>query len=149
VHAGILFQNCQINAGIQVNEGSLGPVKFMNCGLFGTGVAPLPFLEHGDITASHAMLKGQGRATFIGCHFYYPEGPFVPKDFVDPGYPAIYGDGNGLAVSGSDFTGFNRSHIVLGPKSKSTIISATRFLGGLQLTNQGQGKVETSANINE
>ncbi|MEO8269655.1 MAG: glycosyl hydrolase family 28-related protein, partial [Aureliella sp.] len=79
VHAGILFQNCQINAGVQVDEGSLGPVKFMNCGLFGTGVAPLPYLEQGGNKATQAVLRGQGRATFIGCHFYQPEGPFVPK----------------------------------------------------------------------
>jgi len=52
-------------------------------------------------------------------------------------------------ISVRDFTGFNRNHIVLGPKSKSTIVSATRFLGGLQITNQGHGKVETSANIDE
>jgi len=149
VHAGILFQNCQINAGVIVNEGSLGPVKFMNCGLFGTGVAPLPYLELVDRKATHAMLKGQGRATFIGCHFYQPEGPFVPKDFVDPKHPVIFCDGNGLTVSGCDFTGFKRNHILLGPKSKSTIVNATRFLNGLQLTNQGPGKVETSANIDE
>ena len=84
-----------------------------------------------------------------GCHFYQPEGPFVPKSFVDPGYPVIFCDGNGLTVSGCDFTGFNRNHIVLGPKSKSTIVSATRFLGGLPLTNQGHGKVVTTANIDE
>ena len=94
-------------------------------------------------------MKGQGRATFIGCHFYQPEGPFVPKDFVDPGHPVIYGDGNGLTISGRDFTGFKRNHIGLGPKSKSTIVNATRFLGGLQLANLGQGKVEMSANIDE
>ena len=34
-----------------------------------------------------------------GCHFYQPEGPFVPKDFVDPGHPAIYGDGAGLTLA--------------------------------------------------
>jgi|GEM_PF-2283123 len=95
------------------------------------------------------MLRGQGRATFIGCHFYQPEGPFVPKDFVDPGHPVLMCDGNGLTVRGCGLTGFKRNHILLGPKSESTIVNATRFLGGLQLTNQGPGKVETSANIDE
>ena len=95
------------------------------------------------------MLMGQGRATFIGCHFYYPEGPFVHKDLVDPGHPAIYTDRAGMTVSGCDFTGFNRNHIVLGSKSKSTIVSATRFLDGLQLAYQGYGKVETSGNIED
>ncbi len=150
VHAGILFQNCQINAGVQVNEGSLGPVKFMNCGLFGTGTQPmLPFLNHDEVRASHVLLRGRGRATFIGCHFYQPEGAFVPKDYKDEGHPVIYSDGNGLTVSGCDFTGFNRNHIVLGAKSKSTLVTGTRFLGGLKLTNHGQGKVEAATNIDE
>jgi len=95
------------------------------------------------------MLMGQGRATFIGCHFYYPEGPFVHKDFVDPGHPAIYSDRAGLTVSGCDFTGFNRNHIVLGAQSKSTLVTGTRFPGGLKLTNHGQGKVEAAINIDE
>jgi len=148
VHAGILFQNCQINAGIQVGEGSLGPVKFMNCGLFGTG-HEMPYLSHGDIKASHALLRGQGRTTFVGCHFFYPEGPFVPKDFKDEGHPAVYCDGNGLTVSACDFTGFKQNHIFLGPKSKSTVVTGSRFLGGLKLENQGKGKVEAGLNIDE
>jgi hypothetical protein len=148
VQAGVLFQNCQINAGLIVNEGSLGPVKFMNCGLFGTGYKS-PYLVSGDVRATHALLRGQGRTTFIGCHFYQVEGPFVPKDFTDEGHAVIYGDGNGLTVSACDFTGFDRNHVLLGAKSKSTLITGTRFLGGLKLNNAGRGKVETGMNIDE
>lgn len=148
VHAGILFQNCQINAGVQVGEGSLGPVKFVNCGFFGTG-HEMPYLSHGGIKASHALLRGQGRTTFLGCHFYYPEGPFVPKDFKDEGHPVIYCDGNGLTVSGCDFTGAKQNHVILGPKAKSTVITGTRFLGGMKLENRGKGKVEAGLNIDE
>lgn len=150
VHAGVLFQNCQINAGVLVNEGSLGPVKFVNCGMFGTGYPPpTPHLTHGDVKATHALLRGKGRTTFIGCHFYQPEGPFVPKNFKDEGHPVIYCDGNGLTVSGCDFTAFNRNHIALGPNSRSTIVTGTRFLGGLKLHNAGQGKVQAETNIDE
>ncbi len=148
VHAGVLFQNCQINAGVLVNEGSLGPVKFMNCGMFGTGYK-MPYIEHGDVKATHAVLRGQGRTTFIGCHFYQPEGAFVAKDFNDEGHPVIYCDGNGLTLSACDFTGFDRNHVLLGAKSKSTLITGTRFLGGLKLTNSGKGKVESGSNIDE
>ncbi len=148
VHAGILFQNFQINSGVQVSEGSLGPVKFMSCGLFGTGQGT-PHLSHGEIRASHALLRGQGRTTFVGCHFYYPEGPFVPKDFKDEGHPVIYCDGNGLTLSACDFTGAKQNHVVLGPSSRSTVITGTRFLGGLKLEDQGSGKVEAGLNIDE
>jgi hypothetical protein len=52
-------------------------------------------------------------------------------------------------VSGCDFTGFARNHIALGPNSRSTILTGTRFLGGLKLHNAGQGKVEAGTNIDE
>jgi len=64
----------------------------------------------------------------------------------------IDSDGNGTTVNGCgftdrDFTGFDRNHIVPGKKPKGTIVSSTRFLGGMESTNEGQGKVVTSANI--
>lgn len=149
VHAGYLFTNCQINAGVSVDEGSLGPIKFSNCGLFGTGSFGLPYLTHGDMKATHVVHRGQGRATFVGCHFYEPEGPFVSKDYIDPGHPVIYSNGNGLTVSGCDMTGFNRNHVRLGPKARSTLVSSSRFLGGLKLNNEGIGKVVVGDNIDE
>lgn len=149
VHAGVLFTNCQINAGVVVEPGSLGPVKFMNCGLFGTGAGGLAYLSRDDARATHVLNRGLGRATFIGCHFYHPEGPFVPKGFTDAGHPVVYSDGPGLTVSGCDFTGFDRRHISLGAKAKSTVVTGSRFLGGLKLDNNGKGKVETGCNVDE
>ena len=87
--------------------------------------------------------------TFVGCHFYYPETPFVPKGFTDAGHPVIYSDGNGLTVNSCDFTGFDRNHIRLGPKAKSTLVTGSRFLGGLKLDTVGKGKVVTGDNIDE
>ena len=46
-----------------------------------------------------------------------------------------------------DFTGAKQNHVVLGPKVKSTVITATRFLGGMKLEDQGKGKVETGLNM--
>jgi len=149
VHAGLLFTNCQINAGVLIEKGSLGPVKFSNCGLFGTGTSDHPHLAHADVKATHVLNRGQGRATFIGCHFYYPEGPFVPKGAVDAGHPVVYSDGNGLTLTGCDMTGVNRNHIRLGKQSKSTVVTSSRFLGGLKLDNTGTGKVVSGHNIDE
>jgi len=78
------------------------------------------------------MLKGQGRATFIDCRFYQPEGPFVPKDFVDPGHPVLICDGNGLTVSGCDFTGFKRNHILLGSRPPQPIAISNCVAGSTQ-----------------
>jgi hypothetical protein len=79
----------------------------------------------------------------------FVEGPFVPKNFKDEGHPVIYCDGNGLTVSGCDFTGAKQNHVLLGPEAKSTVITATRFLGGMKLENRGKGKVEAGLNIDE
>lgn len=149
VHAGLLFTNCQINAGVLIEKGSLGPVKFSNCGLFGTGTSDHPHLAYADVKATHVLNRGQGRATFIGCHFYYPEGPFVPKGAVDAGHPVVYSDGNGLTITGCDMTGVTRNHIRLGKQSKSTVVTSSRFLGGLKLDNTGTGKVVSGHNIDE
>ncbi len=51
--------------------------------------------------------------------------------------------------SACDFTGFDRNHVLLGAKSKSTLITGTRFLRGMKLKNEGGGKVETGMNIDE
>ena len=149
VQAGVLFTNCQINAGVVVGEGSLGPVKFANCGLFGTGFGALPFLSHGEVRATHVLHRGRGRATFVGCHFYHPEGPFVPAGYADAGHPVVYSDGNGLTVSGCDFTGFSRRHLRLGASARSTVVSGSRFLGGLKVESEGAGKVVAGDNIDE
>lgn len=149
VHAGLLFTNCQINAGVLIEKGSLGPVKFSNCGLFGTGTSDHPHLADADAKATHVLNRGQGRATFVGCHFYHPEAPFVPKGYADAGHPVIDSDGNGLTITGCDMTGVNRNHIRLGKQSKSTVVTSSRFLGGLKLNNTGTGKVVSGHNIDE
>jgi hypothetical protein len=148
VHAGLLFTNCQINAGIQVTAGTLGPVKFMNCGIFNTGYSQ-PYVQDGDARAYYAVHKGQGRMTFVGCHFYYPAGPFVPADLKPDDLPGIVSDGNGLTLSACDFTDFPFTHIWLGPAARSTLVVGNRLKGGLKLTNTGQGQVEAGLNIGE
>jgi hypothetical protein len=149
VHAGLLFTNCQINAGVQVGSGSLGPIKFMNCGLFGLGTLGLPLLQEGDSQSSFVMNRGQGRMTFIGCHFYFPEGPFVPKDSVPVDCFAIDSEGNGLTIMGCDFTGLTARHVRLGPKSKSTLITSTRFINEPEIDNQSSGKFVLESNVSE
>jgi hypothetical protein len=68
---------------------------------------------------------------------------------VAAGHPAIYSDGLGLTVNGCDFTGIDRKHILLGPESRSTLVSGTRSLGPLEIVNEGKGKVVTGQNIDE
>ncbi len=52
-------------------------------------------------------------------------------------------------MNGRDFTGIDRKHIHLGPRSRSTLVSGTRSLGPLEIVNEGKGKVVTDQNIDE
>jgi hypothetical protein len=87
--------------------------------------------------------------TFVGCHFYYPAGPFVPADLKPEDLPGIVSDGNGLTLSACDFTDVPYTHIWLGPAAKSTLVVGNRIKGGLKLANTGQGQVEAGLNIGE
>ena len=74
---------------------------------------------------------------------------FVPKGAVDSGHTVVYSDGNGLTITGCDMTGVNRNHIRLGKQSKSTVVTSSRFLGGLKLDGTGTGKVVSGDTIDE
>lgn len=148
VHAGLSFQNCQLNAGVLTLPSNPGPLKFTNCALYNRPEGHAP-LAQGDLRAQHALFAGSGRHTFIGCHFYYPEPPYVPAGHTPPDVPAIASDAAGLTLSACDFTGMKKRHVHLGAKSKSTIITACRCPGGLAVENAGTGKVETAANVSE
>ncbi len=51
--------------------------------------------EKGSVSVASFGAVGDGKAddgrtSFVGCHFYHPEGLFVPKGYVAAGHPAVY-----------------------------------------------------------
>ena len=130
-HAGIAWTNGQFMAGIEIKESNTGPVKFSNCGFWGT-----------ETTTTHANIKGSGRVSFEGCHF-------ISWDRKGEGQPAIFADGNGLSVVNCDFMDGDHKQITLGPNSKATVVTGNRFRGGAKVDNQSKGKVEMGVNVEE
>lgn len=130
-HAGLVFTNCQFMSHIEVKETNTGPIKFSNCGYWGT-----------PGTTTHATIKGSGHVFFNECHFN-------GWDQAGKGEPCIYADGNGLTVSSCDFMDAGKKQIVLGPNSKASIVMGSRLRGGAKVENTGKGKLEMGLNVEE
>lgn len=155
VHAGILFSNCQINGRIIIKPGSIGPVRFDNCNLY--PYYPYPFYLPGSEKkipfdeGYYILNEGSNRLTLSNCQLYFPEPPFLVSDmpYTDTKMSAIYSNGAGLTISGSDFTAIPNNQVKLGPKSKSTIIFGNAVKKGLTVVNEGTGKPEVFGNLQE
>ena len=127
-HSGITFANCQMMAGIEVEETNTGPVKF-------TGVGFWPI----NTTQYHAKLEGTGHTFFESCHF-------SDWDKAKKGEACIQGNCDGLTVTGCDFMAEGKTQIRLGPKLNAAIITANRFRGGIHIENESEGDVQIGLN---
>lgn len=84
-HAGVVFENSQFMAGIEIRPTNEGPIKLTNCGFWGT-----------PGTGSQVVQEGIGTVTLMGCHFTL--GRQQPKD--EPYVKALRGS---LIVQGCEF----------------------------------------------
>ena len=84
-HAGVQFVNGQFMATVEIGEANEGPVKFANCGFWGT-----------PETQSHVVKQGPSTLILNGCHF-------TRWDADNIGAPCVTADGGRLIVNGCDF----------------------------------------------
>ena len=84
-HAGVQFVNGQFMATVEIGEANEGPVKFANCGFWGT-----------PETKSHVVKHGPSTLMLNGCHF-------TRWDAGGIGAPCVTADGGRLIVNGCDF----------------------------------------------
>ncbi|MHB0998469.1 MAG: glycosyl hydrolase family 28-related protein [Armatimonadota bacterium] len=154
VHAGLLFTNCQINGRVIIKPEAIGPVRFDNCNMY--NYYPYEFWIGAEKTIPfdegyYIHHEGSNRLTLSNCHLYFPEPPFLTEGYPysDTKKSAIYSNGAGLTISGSDFTAIPNTQVKLGPKSKSTIIYGNAVKKGLTVVNEGSGKPEVFGNIQE
>jgi len=118
-HAGIAFSNCQFMAGIEVSPENEGPVKFNNCGFWGT-----------DGTGFHADIRGTGAVSFHQCHFTH-------WDRKEAGQPAIRCAGRALSVIGCEFMDATHRQVVLEEESGPAILTGNRMAGGVRIEAKG------------
>ncbi|MBP5738212.1 MAG: hypothetical protein J6X38_03935 [Abditibacteriota bacterium] len=132
-HAGAAFTNCQFMGTVKVSPTNDGPVKFVNCGFWGTGEYK---------TASAALLRGKGNTVFSACHF-------TNWDFAEIKAYAIDIDGGGLTVTGCDFMDKDKNYIKVGKNTDSAIITSNRFRGGEKVSVADGVEVQKGFNTNK
>lgn len=127
-HAGVQFVNGQFMATIEVAEANEGPVKFTNCGFWGTGE-----------TRSHVLKHGPSTLTLNGCHF-------TRWDAEGTGAPCLVADGGRLIVNGCDFADTGKAQIVLEPGLAAASIVGNCFRGEPGVTDHSTADVQLGFN---
>ncbi len=127
-HAGVQFVNGQFMATIEVAAANEGPVKFTNCGFWGTGE-----------TRSHVLKHGPSTLTLNGCYF-------TRWDAEGTGAPCLVADGGRLIVNGCDFADTGKAQIVLEPGLAAASIVGNCFRGEPGVTDHSTADVQLGFN---
>jgi len=128
-HAGVAFVNGQFMNTVSVNIGrkNRGPVKFSNCGFWGTGD-----------TTSHVINAGTGPLVLTGCHF-------IGWDRRNHGDPAIRIVRGAVLINGCVFMDAAPG-VVLESGVESAIVTGNIFNLLEPIRNRSAGKVEIGLN---
>ncbi len=85
------------------------------------------------------MKSGTGRVSFSNCHF-------IGWDKKRKGEPAIYINGGGLSIVGSDFMDTNKNQVVIDKGTVEAVIVGNRLRGGEKVINKGEAEVQIGLN---
>jgi len=142
-HSGIAFENCQFMNGIDIAPGNTGPVKFTNCGFWGSTFK-------GPLGGSVVVNKGSGEVMMTSCHFSTWEDPAVVYN-PDPKVPLIRIENGSLLMTGCLFKDYGHTpdnHIFLGEGTDAAVINGNIVQGGkLRIANKTKSSVQIMGNI--
>lgn len=108
-HAGVQFVNGQFMSTVEIGPQNRGPVKFANCGFWGT-----------ELTREQVRHAGPGTLTLTGCHF-------TGWDHARKGDPCIRASAGRLIVNGCDFLDEGRKGVILEKGLKAAAIFGCQF----------------------
>ena len=108
-HAGVQFVNGQFMSTVEIGPQNRGPVKFTNCGFWGT-----------EATREQVRHLGPGSLLLTACHF-------TGWDHAGKGDPCIRAAGGRLIVNGCDFLDERKRPIVLEKGLKAAAIFGCAF----------------------
>jgi hypothetical protein len=128
-HAGVQFVNGQFMATIEVGIDNLGPVKFSNCGFWGTSE-----------TQSHVIKHGSSTLMLNGCHF-------TRWDSEGIGSPCVIADGGRLIINGCDFMEEDKQQVILENGLVAASIVGNCFRSSPAVTNHSRAQVEMGLNV--
>jgi hypothetical protein len=128
-HAGVQFVNGQFMSTVEIGANNRGPVKFTNCGFWGT-----------ELTREQVRHDGPGSLLLTACHF-------TGWDHAGKGDPCIRAANGSLVVNGCQFMDANKQPILLQKGLKAASILGCTFRGGKLLTDESGADVQHGLNV--
>ena len=110
-HAGVQFANGQFMSTVEVGTQNQGPVKFSNCGFWGT-----------ELTREQVRHQGGSSLVLTACHF-------TGWDHAGKGDPCIRASGRHLIVNGCEFMDEGKQAIILEKGLKAATVLGCTFRG--------------------
>ena len=133
-HSGMLVSNSQFFGDVIVNEPNVGPMRFSNCGFYGS--------IHGRRGVAQALLAGNGTVSFQSCHFI----TLHPSNQAPVSILARRGT---LSLQGCEFMTPGRTQVQLEPGVRRAVIVGNQFAGREQIVNQAQGRTQIALNVDD
>jgi hypothetical protein len=127
-HAGVQFVNGQFMSTVEIGPGNRGPVKFSNCGFWGT-----------ELTQEQVRHQGAGTLMLTGCHF-------TGWDRAGKGDACIRAWGGRLVVNGCEFMDEGKRAVLLQKGLKAATVLGCAFRGTKPIEDQSGAEVQTGVN---
>ena len=127
-HAGVQFANGQFMSTVEVGPRNRGPVKFTNCGFWGT-----------ELTREQVRHQGSSSLVLTSCHF-------TGWDHGGKGAPCIRSSGRHLIVNGCEFMDEGKRAISLDQGLAAATILGCAFRGPNAVRDQSGGEVKIGLN---
>jgi len=129
-HAGAQFANGQFMSTVEIGPANRGPVKFTNCGFWGT-----------ELTQEQVRHEGGSSLVLTSCHF-------TGWDHAGKGNPCIRASGRHLIVNGCEFMDGGKRAIILEKGLKAATVLGCTFRGPDAIADQSGGDVKIGLNTN-
>jgi len=127
-HAGVQFVNGQFMSTVEIGPRNQGPVKFTNCGFWGT-----------EATREQIRHEGPGSLVLSACHF-------TGWDHAGKGDPCVRAAGGRLMVNACEFMDGGKRAIVLEKGLKAATICGCAFRREPGVEDQSGADVKMSGN---
>ena len=129
-HAGAQFVNGQFMSTVEIGPQNRGPVKFSNCGFWGT-----------QLTREQVRHEGGGSLVLTACHF-------TGWDHAGKGDPCVRASGRHLIVNGCEFMDEGKRAIILEKGLKGATVLGCTLRGSNAVEDQSGGDVKIGLNTN-
>lgn len=127
-HAGVQFANGQFMSTVEIGPQNRGPVKFTNCGFWGT-----------EVTQEQIRHQGASSLVLTACHF-------TGWDHEGKGTACVRASGRHLIVNGCEFMDEGKRAILLEKGLKAATVLGCTFRGSNALEDQSGGEIQTGLN---